>query len=89
MLEDQEPLTLPFRHTVDTLETIAGLPADKVVEAHGSFAKSHCLDCGGEASESHMLAGARQGQVVRCERKRCSGLVKVRSRPNGARASQS
>jgi NAD-dependent deacetylase sirtuin 2 len=34
-----------FTQNIDTLERLAGLPDDYVVEAHGSFAKSKCLRC--------------------------------------------
>lgn len=30
---------------IDTLESMAGLDPDKLVEAHGSFSKCHCLKC--------------------------------------------
>ena len=30
---------------IDTLEHIAGISEDKVVEAHGSFRTAHCLHC--------------------------------------------
>ena len=30
---------------IDTLERLAGLPEDKVVEAHGSYYTSHCMGC--------------------------------------------
>lgn len=30
---------------IDTLERVAGIQFDKLVEAHGSFYTSHCLDC--------------------------------------------
>jgi len=30
---------------IDTLERVAGVNEDKVVEAHGTFYTSHCLRC--------------------------------------------
>ena len=35
---------------IDTLERLAGLPEDKVVEAHGSYYTSHCMRCDKEYS---------------------------------------
>jgi NAD-dependent deacetylase sirtuin 2 len=35
---------------VDGLERKTGIPDDKIVEAHGSFYKSHCLGCNAEYS---------------------------------------
>ncbi|KAK8853454.1 hypothetical protein IAR55_004161 [Kwoniella newhampshirensis] len=70
-----------FTQNIDTLETLAGLPRDRLVEAHGSFATSHCLNCRREVDRDEVLrAGVRNGQVVRCDAKRkgrvCGGLVK-------------
>lgn len=31
---------------IDTLEHVAGLSPDKIVEAHGTFHTSHCVTCG-------------------------------------------
>ena len=30
---------------IDTLERVAGIQDDALVEAHGSFHIAHCLDC--------------------------------------------
>ena len=30
---------------IDTLERVAGLPEEKLVEAHGSFHSAHCVNC--------------------------------------------
>lgn len=39
-----------FTQNIDTLERLTGIPSDKVVEAHGSFAANHCIDCQAELS---------------------------------------
>ncbi|WRT69980.1 uncharacterized protein IL334_006973 [Kwoniella shivajii] len=75
-----------FTQNIDTLETLAGLPPDIIVEAHGSFANSHCLRCRREVDRDEVLkAGVRRGEVVRCSgniKKKgkgehaCGGLVK-------------
>lgn len=39
---------------IDTLEHVAGLPADKVVEAHGTFRTSHCIACHKEYTQDWM-----------------------------------
>ncbi|WVR09695.1 hypothetical protein IAU60_006770 [Kwoniella sp. DSM 27419] len=78
LLHQHEVLRRVFTQNIDTLETLAGLPADRIVEAHGSFAKSHCLDCRREIDREGVLAaGVRTGQVVRCDGETgCGGLVK-------------
>lgn len=34
-----------YTQNIDTLERVAGLPDDKLVEAHGTFYTGHCLNC--------------------------------------------
>ena len=34
-----------YTQNVDTLERVAGLPQEKLVEAHGTFYTSRCLEC--------------------------------------------
>jgi NAD-dependent histone deacetylase SIR2/NAD-dependent deacetylase sirtuin 2 len=56
---------------------LSGLPAGKIIEAHGSFATAHCLECGKETSTEYVLAaGVRRGEIVRCAEADCDGLVK-------------
>ncbi|WVF67368.1 hypothetical protein IAT40_002123 [Kwoniella sp. CBS 6097] len=80
LLETHRVLRRVFTQNIDTLETLAGLDPDKIVEAHGSFARAHCLDCKREVDREEVLrSGVRKGQVVRCKGdkgKKCGGLVK-------------
>ncbi|WVQ83677.1 hypothetical protein IAT38_005820 [Cryptococcus sp. DSM 104549] len=81
LLDSHRVLKRVLTQNIDTLETLAGLPADKIVEAHGSFATSHCLKCRREVDRDEVLkAGVRRGEVVKCESivkgKKCGGLVK-------------
>lgn len=34
-----------YTQNIDTLERVAGVPDEKLVEAHGTFNKGHCLAC--------------------------------------------
>jgi hypothetical protein len=65
---------------VDTLERISGTSSEKIVEAHGSFATSHCISCRTELSEDGMRKAieVNGGKPIKC--RECGGLVKV-SRP--------
>ena len=40
-----------FTQNIDALELMAGIPEDKVVEAHGSTRGAHCLSCQKEYSQ--------------------------------------
>ena len=46
LLYDKGLLLRHYSQNIDALERVAGMPPDSVVEAHGSFLTSHCLDCG-------------------------------------------
>jgi NAD-dependent histone deacetylase SIR2/NAD-dependent deacetylase sirtuin 2 len=77
LLERHGILRRVFSQNIDTLETIAGLPPSRIVEAHGSFATAHCLTCRKPASKEYVLkSGVRKGEVVRCGEDGCVGLVK-------------
>lgn len=54
LLEDKGYLGKVFTQNIDTLERLAGVSGDKVIEAHGSFAKNHCIDCGHEMSTDEL-----------------------------------
>lgn len=52
------------------------MPDEKIVEAHGSFARQSCIDCHSPYPEDKMYAHVRRGEVPRCEAPQCGGLVK-------------
>lgn len=43
-----------YTQNIDTLERVAGIPGDKLVEAHGTFHTGHCLECRKEYSQEWM-----------------------------------
>jgi NAD-dependent SIR2 family protein deacetylase len=63
-----------FTQNIDTLERRAGVPAEKIVEAHGSFATQRCIDCRREHDDVKMKKAVLEGAIPRCEH--CKGLVK-------------
>lgn len=70
-------LSRVFTQNIDTLEHLTDLAPERIIEAHGSFASAHCLECGHETSTEYVLAsGVRKGEVVYCPRGDCGGLVK-------------
>jgi len=47
------------------------------VEAHGSFAASHCLRCKALTDQEYVMKnGIMGGEVVKCQKEGCRGLVK-------------
>jgi NAD-dependent SIR2 family protein deacetylase len=66
-----------WTQNVDTLERLAGVEADSLIEAHGSFAGNACIDCHAEQPEPWMKEHCLAGTVARCPRKKCRrGIVK-------------
>ncbi|KAK9704263.1 Sir2 family [Popillia japonica] len=45
LLNDKGMLLRHYTQNIDTLERVAGVPDEKLVEAHGTFNKGHCLAC--------------------------------------------
>jgi NAD+-dependent protein deacetylase SIR2 len=45
LMQEKGCLLKCFTQNIDTLERIAGVKPELIVEAHGSFATSRCIDC--------------------------------------------
>ena len=45
LLESKGILRRVYTQNIDALEFLAGVPPDKVVEAHGTFQRSYCMKC--------------------------------------------
>ena len=74
LLAGKSMLQMLFTQNIDCLEREAGVPGDKIVEAHGSFATQRCIDCKEEFPGGKMREHVEAGKVPRCED--CNGLVK-------------
>ncbi|KAH9891562.1 DHS-like NAD/FAD-binding domain-containing protein [Cubamyces lactineus] len=74
LLADHKLLDTCFTQNIDTLERQAGVPGDKIVEAHGSFASQHCIECHAAFDGAKMKEAVEKGNIVRCGE--CGGLVK-------------
>lgn len=74
LLSDKGLLGLCFTQNIDTLERRAGIPAGKIIEAHGSFATQRCIECKQAFSDSEMKEFVEEERIPRCET--CEGLVK-------------
>lgn len=74
LLASKSLLHTCFTQNIDTLERRAGVPAEKIVEAHGSFASQRCIDCNRPYDSEKMKKIVMKSDIPRCEK--CSGLVK-------------
>ncbi|XP_026675186.1 NAD-dependent protein deacetylase sirtuin-2 isoform X2 [Ceratina calcarata] len=64
-----------YTQNIDTLERMAGLPPEKLVEAHGTFYTGRCLKCRAPYMLSWMKEKIIEGLVPKCEE--CNeGVVK-------------
>lgn len=77
LFEDKNLLRRVYTQNIDTLERIAGVSAEFIVEAHGSFAENHCIDCDEpmsvETLKNHMF-DKDSGGIPKCAE--CKGYVK-------------
>ncbi|CAE6458913.1 unnamed protein product [Rhizoctonia solani] len=84
LLSDKGMLHMCFTQNIDTLERLAGVPPEKLIEAHGSFADNHCVDCGAEFPSDEMRKLVMTPNpnvpggvnVPKCKDPKCGGLVK-------------
>jgi NAD-dependent histone deacetylase SIR2 len=76
LLERKGLLHMLFTQNIDCLERRAGVPGERIVEAHGSFATQRCIDCKTEYPDDKMQAAVQKGEVPHCEVPACGGLVK-------------
>lgn len=78
LLHSHSLLHTCFTQNIDTLERRAGVPAHKIIEAHGSFATQRCIECQTpfDAEKIKKAVLSEEIEIPRCERSRCRGLVK-------------
>lgn len=77
LLQDRGQIKRVYTQNIDTLERIAGIKDELIVEAHGSFASNHCIKCNKEMDNDtivkHMHKEYNEDGIPRCS---CGGLVK-------------
>ncbi len=76
LLSDKGLLLKLFTQNIDCLERAAGVPSDKIIEAHGSFARQRCIDCRTEYPDDLMTQAIHNREVPHCRETGCNGLVK-------------
>ncbi|KAF5335310.1 hypothetical protein D9611_011658 [Ephemerocybe angulata] len=74
LLSEKNLLLKCFTQNIDTLERRAGVPGNKIIEAHGSFATQRCIDCKSEYDDERMKRHVLEKKIPRCDR--CKGLIK-------------
>ncbi|XP_077297827.1 NAD-dependent protein deacetylase Sirt2-like [Arctopsyche grandis] len=76
LLNDKGFLLRHYTQNIDTLERIAGLPDEKLVEAHGSFHTSHCVKCRKENNiDWKRYFAEHSDEIPICDNIECDGGV--------------
>ncbi|CEQ39041.1 SPOSA6832_00535, partial [Sporobolomyces salmonicolor] len=81
LLQQKGMLKAVFTQNIDTLERIAGLEDEYVIEAHGSFAEAACLTCRKTYTKEEIKPQIMRGEVVRCQEKGCKGRREALIKP--------
>lgn len=77
LLNDKGYLLRCFSQNVDCLESLSGMPKEKLCLAHGSFETGHCLRCNAEYSLAWMRKIVEDGGIPHCTKTQdCKGLIK-------------
>ncbi|KAG0296157.1 NAD-dependent protein deacetylase sirtuin-2 [Dissophora globulifera] len=74
LLAKKKLLLRSYTQNIDSLERLAGLDEELLVEAHGSFAISKCVQCDMISDPAWVKRHIMDGDIPYC--KRCAGLVK-------------
>ncbi|XP_011384315.1 NAD-dependent protein deacetylase sirtuin-3, mitochondrial isoform X2 [Pteropus vampyrus] len=74
LLHDKGLLLRLYTQNIDGLERASGIPASKLVEAHGSFASATCTVCRRTSPGENFWADVLVDRVPRCSV--CTGIVK-------------
>ncbi|EGO24122.1 hypothetical protein SERLADRAFT_370958 [Serpula lacrymans var. lacrymans S7.9] len=74
VLHTKNLLHTSFTQNVDMLERRAGVPPEKIIEAHGSYATQTCIDCKKPYDSAKMKEAIKKLTPPQCEK--CKGYVK-------------
>lgn len=74
LLLDKQLLQRLYTQNIDGLERLAGIPAEKLVEAHGTFATATCTVCRRKYSGDEIRPAVMSGSVPECPT--CTGVIK-------------
>lgn len=76
MISDLDILHYIFTQNIDSLELDAGLPSNKLCQAHGHFRTCHCIKCHNEYDSKKMMEHIIKDTIYECDEENCNGLIK-------------
>ena len=74
LLHERGLLLRDYTQNIDTLEHVAGVPDERVVYSHGSFATAHCIACHRAFSSAFVRERVFADTLPLCDH--CGGFVK-------------
>lgn len=74
LLHEKGLLLRHYTQNIDCLERVAGIPEDKIVEAHGTFFTNHCTQCNKAYTMEWVKEQIFADNVPTCAE--CNGVVK-------------
>ncbi|CAF1577896.1 unnamed protein product [Rotaria magnacalcarata] len=74
LMNEKAKLLRVYTQNIDSLERIAGIPTEKIVEAHGTFFTAHCLECRKEYSLEYVREIIFKDEIPYCDA--CKNLIK-------------
>ncbi|TIA89825.1 hypothetical protein E3P99_01902 [Wallemia hederae] len=71
LLENKGLLRRVFTQNIDTLERVAGVSDDLMVEAHGSFVRARCIQCKAVSDGDYVKLCVMNGVIPHCQEPTC------------------
>ncbi|KAH9489220.1 NAD-dependent protein deacetylase sirtuin-3, mitochondrial [Bulinus truncatus] len=76
LLNDRGMLLRMYTQNIDGLERLAGVPPDKLVEAHGTFSTATCVVCHEKYRGSEIKDSIFDDKLPKCKKRGCYGTIK-------------
>ncbi|BFZ04260.1 hypothetical protein BsWGS_07299 [Bradybaena similaris] len=76
LLSDRGILLRLYTQNIDGLERLAGVPPEKLVEAHGTFSSASCIVCQEKYRGSDIKESIFEDKLPTCKKRGCYGIVK-------------
>ncbi|CAN7999129.1 unnamed protein product, partial [Ixodes hexagonus] len=76
LLHRKNKLLRMYTQNIDSLERLAGIPDEKLVEAHGTFSTATCTVCTAHYKLEDIKKEIDEGTVPKCREHGCKGTIK-------------
>ncbi|CAM1296044.1 Sirt2 (predicted) [Pycnogonum litorale] len=76
LLSDKGKLLKMFTQNIDGLERAAGIPPEKLIEAHGTLSTATCVSCNRKYKITENKDDIFNGVIPKCRQVKCKGIIK-------------